>query len=288
MGIWDNFCSICGVSIVASNNVFDDDLYDKLSLWWTDEVVVLTSKNKSVSFDIFGIHRKNISYESQGVIDHNKTSYVISSDLWPIGNHDVCSNDFTKQTGMLNPTDCKELDYDFMISNNEDYVEYVEAYVVHKCCHDIISHKFNYSLKFKDLYELIGLNDRLKYKLYGDNYTRLANSQFFNTDDVETEQDMIMVSNPLCNALNKKRIINIWKGLIKKLAKTVYPLCPSFPATKFNAGAIKYGNDGKLWISVELKWSETNHAWCILDKDNVRFYIARLDKLMTKYNKLIN
>ena len=55
------------------------------------------------------------------------------------------------------------------------------------------------------------------------------------------------LTDPLKNSINAKRIIDIWKPIIRKNKKNIRP-SPSESATLYKIGTIKKGNDGNLYI----------------------------------------
>jgi len=151
------------------------------------------------------------------------------------------------------------------------------ALVCHASCHKLITGYFKYNLQIDDIKPK--LNDHSMLKNYGTIVNRYAGFQdfswigmilnekdFFNFETIMAankkmnlnDNNIDLLSDPLLNINNAKRIIKIWTPLIKKIkSKPIKSIkqrpSPSESATLYKVGTKKTGNDKNKYIVVENK-----------------------------------
>jgi len=265
MGIWETFCPICGLP-----NSHD---YGKIvkNLEWLNSVTILTSKNQVIKINL---RDKNVKYDYTGAINHDKVWYIFYKPEWPKNNHYVIAEDFFKQTKIRNIIDGQEIENLWVSHKNTKDQQYVEAYMIHESCYQLIKNKLKYNVKFCDLDKILHKRDILSPSKYGKEYIKYADSQFNNFKD--TPPNSSLLSDPVRNKENSDRIIAIWNPIINKLKNSKCRPSPSMSATKYETGVIKYGNDGNLWIN---NGSKAKKAWIKLNENNVNLHFNRIKRL---------
>jgi len=270
MGIWETFCPICGLP--CGYNYTERPKY----LNWLDSITLLTAKNQKIQINL---HGKGVEYEIQGTVFYDKVWYVFYKDEWPKSNHYVPISDFYKQTKikeLVNGEEFGDINYG-LTSDSIAGQQIIETYSVHTSCYKLIKNKFNYDIKFCDLYKVTPYFNILKPAKYGKIYVKYADSQAFDFETISSNESILM--DPLKNKENQDRIINIWTNLIAKFKKSKCRPSPSMSATLYEPGVIKYGNDGNLWI---INKTKTTKAWIKLSESNVQLYFDRIAALKKK------
>lgn len=250
----ETFCSICGIPILVQNYEY---------MQWTHDVTLLPAIGQNVCLNT---NYSKMKYDPQGLILKDNIKYFIKKlNHCYIKNHCILNIDFFNQTG---------INYYIYDSSEQN----IEAFPIHTSCYQIILQNFKYKLKFKDLYQLLN-NEcckdwRLVSNMYSANYENIANGDSFDFSKV-TKDDKIMLSNPIDEPKNKSRIIGIWNNFMPYIKmydcdQSTFT-SPCMPATNYESGTIKYGNDGKLWIVVQ----KSSMIWEKLNKHNVKVYFER-------------
>ena len=165
--------------------------------------------------------------------------YIITNDKKKISiknYYDDGQGEYTKNKLIYNVTP-----YNWFLTDNF-------GFICHKNCYKLICKKLNYKLKFIDICNL-SIEDRLikPIKNYGKiiKYEPDAQSYYYNYKMIKN--DPWLLKDPLINIENQKRILKMWKPLIKKIKKKIYKPYPCISASKFGQGIKKFGYDGNLW-----------------------------------------
>lgn len=215
MGIWDEYCLICGGPIRNDfdgvqeiySDESDTDYKAKIKEYdWLNKLFLILSNNKIMKAN-------NKQYNSYGEIVINRKVYTIT----PFNYH-------------------------------QDW-KYVDGYgvVCHQDCYNLLEKSLKYELLFSDVCQLLAEgNSLLKQQ---SKYAPMNKyiSQIFKFYYADRDNEWILES-PLENSDNKKRILNIWKPLVIKFKKNPPKPYPCEPANKFKIGTVLEGFDQELWV----------------------------------------
>ena len=294
MGVHDTYCVICGMptSGLSWNNL--DDLIDIIN---AGEFRLPSKKRKGHFL---------------------KKTQTITHDL--LLNYTNFVNDVIKLRPKFKWIDNKYLITNSKVIKNikgsGDYGEYYyenknyetqkflwnennRALICHKSCYKLLQDKFNYKLEIDDIQHK--LNDNSMLSNYGSSVEKYVGFQDFplmsmilnsfsylqtfmeSNKKLEIDYNNVnFLSDPLKNDENEKRILNIWKPIIKQIksrtkskhkkVKNSKPKSkrkhlrpsPSVSATLFRLGHKEKGNDGNTYIVTETKnnvkrWTKINN-----------------------------
>ena len=280
MGITvDKYCVICGISV------------DKH--WYEEHIKYLTNIINNKEFYIPSKLKKTQKITPSLLLNYKKfvtdikklrSKFKWSKQIYLITNDKVFKNMNDFWEGFYGAYQTKEKLYETDITMAYEYENL--ALICHKSCYKLLDKELNYNLKIDDIKNK--LNDYSLLSSYGKDVNQYIGLEYFpwismilnhfeSFEEVMVNNKKLKINNnninflsdPLKNNKNAKRIINIWKPIIKKLkekdkgkgkgkikSKTKKNLSrpsPSESATLYKIGQKKKGNDGNLYIIIKTK-----------------------------------
>jgi len=158
-------------------------------------------------------------YRNEGY-DDNGDSVEYDDCEWLVKSYTITKDNKLHRTGVV---DCGMSESDgneFCVCKMlwEDYSEEAQAIACHRSCYKLLKKEFAYKLKFEDVYDMIDeylcvLNDK---SVYGEINEYSFGQEF---ESAAFVKDRWLLQDPLIDTINRKRIFNIWKPLIKKFKK---------------------------------------------------------------------
>lgn len=231
MGIWDEYCLICGGPIINyfdGNTVMYDDndneiICNKKEYNWLNNLILILSNEQIIK--LTGKH-----YADSGKFVLNNKLYIVT----PINYHSKWIN-------------------------HDGY-----GVICHQDCYKLIEYNLHHKILFSNIAKLLHTGNCLlknisKYKPM-DKYI----SQLFDYYHAD-QQNKWLLDNPLKNNENKKRILNIWKPLIIQFKKYPPRPSPAESATAFTTGTILIGYNKEKWI---VKNTKGIKKWIQYNKNN--------------------
>jgi hypothetical protein len=224
MGVWDETCLICGCglrNLVSSEPVFDKSFIEVAKeakikhkeCNWLNNLIIVTSEEKKVKMS-----------------GDNYSEY---------GSFNVIKNGRTIAEYGVTPINWHEPSYGVKIH------EY--GVVCHEDCYKLLNQKLNYKLEFADVARLLSDTNCLLKRIgvYGDmkKYIR----QDFDYVSAYNENKYLL-SSPLKNMQNQKRILSIWTKLVEHFRKNPPRPSPVESANNFEVEKVMVGYDKKKWI----------------------------------------
>lgn len=185
MGIWDEYCLICGGPL-WNNFIKGKDMYDehtglshsiiKKDYNWLNDLYLILSSGLIISTTV------DNHYES-GEFKIKGKKYVIT----PLNYHNSNAGD--------------------------DY-----GIVCHRDCYKLLSDKLNYELRFNNICRLLDTGNSLIKNKSGYGVMVKYQSQFFNYYDAHTQNAWLLES-PLKNKKNMERILKMWGKIVNRIKK---------------------------------------------------------------------
>lgn len=217
MGVWDQYCLICGVTASSMQYIYRSDEIvraqcESKNYKWLKNILIITNMEKI-------IETSSENYNNYGGYTVGKTTYNVS----PVGWH--------------------------LVSEPSEILNDKYGIACHKNCYSLLKDKLNYKLRFGDVCKFLDPITGILKSGYIAKYIR----QDFPVIEVLGELPWIM-ENPLSNRKNSARICKIWKPLIKKIKSTPPKDYPAESAENFKSGTLMYGRDRKLWVVKGKKW----------------------------------
>lgn len=272
MGCHDIYCVICGITASGLDSYNNDIKY--LTKIIKTGKFDLPSKSKKY---IYRLSNKSQKITPELLLNYKKyindvlklrATFKWCSQLYLITHDKVIKdiNTFDRDDwgGFTNMKAKKG--YQTQLGSWIDVDDITSALICHKSCYNLLCKKLNYKLKINDIYnklneisllsnykenlnKYIGLQDFPWTKIIIDdkNFINFENIMALNKELKINYNNINFLTDPLKNSINAKRIIGIWKPIIRKNKKKIRP-SPSESATLYKIGTIKKGNDGNLYI----------------------------------------
>lgn len=217
MGFFDTYCVICGLGIHKFKS-------------WMDKLYILTNKNKIAKVT------KNDDPNDVSEFNYKGTTYYCEKLNWH-SNIEPGKMVDKKIPGVSKKI--KELKF----KDSENYGK-----IVHRDCYKLLEKIFKKSLIFGELVPFLDKTGYLKKGKYKE-LKKYVGLQDFSQSYVEIiKKHPLIGESPLKNKDNAKRIVFIWKDIMKKIKKMKLRPAPSEHASELKIGATGYGNDGNKYI----------------------------------------
>lgn len=302
MGVHDTYCVICGMPDEGIEFLVCMDL-DNLEHIITNKKIRIPSKSKKTPRSFIN---KTQEVDSKILSKCKKLSNNLRKlkkiTNWMNDIYLVTDDKVIRSVVGFDKGDCGSYDeytvVKFMwkssgIRRHKNTNSINRALQCHKSCYKLLEKKFNYKLQIKDVENIV--NDSSLLVKYGhpvvNKYTDyqlfewlsvILNYDFINFETsiinnkkLEINKNNInLISNPLRNKVNQKRILSVWSPIIKKIkrkesktkqkkskskhkeSKTRCRKCrpsPTESATLYKVGKKKKGNDSNMYIIIENK-----------------------------------
>ena len=216
MGVWDEYCVICGGPLrnffTKGREMYSEDTNNFFIIPktitkynWLNKLYIITSVEENIK-------ALGEQYTEYGEFKVKNNLYIITPMNW-----------------------------------HNDSFKNIKGYgtVCHRDCYELLIKELDYFLSFSNICRLLKGENNLLRKRYGamDKYI----GQDYDYYSANKENSWLLES-PLKNIRNKDRILNIWKPLVDRFNKKPLPISPCEPASKFKLGFIIKGYGDTNWI----------------------------------------
>lgn len=229
MGIWDEYCVICGGPLMnmykKGRKIYDPTTDSEIQIIrsgcdWLEKVMMITSDNQTI---------RNCKWNSMSsdIVNCGQKKYVITP-----------------------------VNYHARLYDQDGY-----GVVCHNDCYELIETKLKHKLVFANVCRMLDkLNCLLKKKSAYGKITKYY-SQFFDYYTANKENSWLLQS-PLSNKENRERILKSWTKLVAHFKKHPPRISPCESATEFKIGKVLIGFDGNEWVVAKVgnthKWTRYN------------------------------
>jgi len=167
------------------------------------------------------------------------------------------------------------------------YNEKISGVFIHTDCYKYVEKEYNISLKYGDLPIINTRKGESENIPFDFDYGEIQKywGQFIDFNQIFLDKKDYLCSSPLSNDINLKQIK---KNISNLKLKGPDRVGPSVSATFYKSGDIKMGNNKKLWIIKNNKWTEINEPLIeVKIKPKRKGYDKNMDEFsfMAQYNK---